>query len=159
MIKLLSIVLLIVPLFGEKTRFIFPDHHSRFLSFAERSMKKSSHIVLISASLEHTALKKTLQSAAKSGSEIKLYLSTAGKGPLSLIQYRGIDLFLTPVRMEHTYLLIDEEIVCTTTGGIDEERFSESAPSMHCSSDPADLLTLKPSIKEIMRRSTPYLQE
>ena len=159
MIKLLAFVLLIVPLFGETTHFTFPDHHSRFLYFTEKSVKNSSQITIISKTFNHTALKKVLQSAAKSGSKVNLYLNTASKDPLNLIQYRGIELFLTPARLEQSFILIDKESLCTTTGEIDEARFSQSASSMHCSTDPSDIKRLNPWLKEIRSLSRPYFKE
>ena len=159
MIKLLYFVLLIVPLFGETTRFTFPDHHSRFLYFAQQSMKNSSQIIILSNTLNHAVLKKMLQSAAKSGTEVTLYLHTPNKDPLSLIQYRGIELFLTRTHLEQSVILIDETILCTTAEEIDEERFYESTSSMYCSTDPNDAIRLKPWIQAIRNYSTPYLND
>ena len=160
MIKLLGFLLQFTMLLGKETFFLLPDDQSRMFAFLSESLRKSDDSLLVATpKLHHPEFKKLLSKAARKGSRVTLILSDPQGDPLSLIQYRGIDLFLYRARpMEGSVLLIGERGICTFPVPLVSEATESEAVLVRCSEEPASAASARKALLPLLRRSRPYLE-
>ena len=158
MIKLLIPLFLFIPLFSLEKLYSIPDHHTLFTYEFNRLCKKSSHIQIITPSFNHTEIKKGILNAAKQGSYISLVVNDPHGGPLSMVQYEGINLYTYAHPIEQSILMIDNSFVCTLDGTFDEEILGSQHHLIRCSDNPVHIRALKQSIIPILKHAKIYLE-
>lgn len=158
MIKLLGFLFTFVSIYAQESVFNLPDHHSRFLSQLDHSLKVSSKILISTPSLHHSALKKELVSAIKRESTLKLMVQDPIGDPLSLIQYKNIELYLSALPKKQSIILIDESLVCSADVAIDEELFSSRHSVIRCSDNPQKIRAIRSELYHVMQHSKSYLE-
>jgi hypothetical protein len=159
MIKFLGLLFTFTFIYSEETIYILPDHHSRFIHQLGKALKKSSgEIIIVSPSLNHSELKKEILQSAKRGNNIKMILSDLRNDPLSMVQYDHINLYHTSYTFNNTTLIIDNSLVCTFSGTIEEDRLKSTRSHIRCSDEPRDIELVRRSLKPLMKYSKPYLK-
>ena len=158
MIKFLIPLFVFVALYSQEYPYLFPDHHTRFIHEISRSIKKSSSVVIISNRYHHPSLSKAIIASAKKGGSIKLILNTPKGEPLSLIQYRNVDLFLSTVALKQTVIIIDSTLACSTNIPIDEDLFGSRSVTMHCSDSSDEIRRLDHAMQALIHASRNYLE-
>ena len=158
MIKLLILLSLFIPLLAQERLYHTPDHHSRFTYDLNRLLKNSTQIGIISPSFNHSALKKGILQSAKRGSLVTLVVNNPKADPLSMVQYERINLNIYSHPLHQSVFLIDDSLVCTMDGEIDEETLSSQKYLIRCSDDKHTLQAMKRSFTAILNRSKPYLE-
>ena len=158
MIKFLIPLFVFVALYSQEYPYIFPDHHTRFIHEISRSIKKSSSVVIISNQYHHSSLSKAIIASAKKGGSIKLILNDLKGEPLSLIQYRNIDLFLSTVALKQTVIIIDSALACSTNVPIDKDLFASRPVTMHCTDSSDEIRKLDRAMQPLIHASKNYLE-
>lgn len=158
MIKLLLPLLIVVPLYSHENIYIFPDNHTRYIHEISRLIKNSSSVVIMSEHYHHPALSKALIASAKNGTHIKLILKDLRGEPLSLVQYRHINLYKTSAALKQSYIAIDNTLLCSTDTAIDEDHFSRRHLTIQCSDSPQNIELQRHSVSPILASSNPYLE-
>ncbi len=158
MIKLLRFLFIFTSLYSQESIFTFPDHHSRFIYEINQSFKNSTSILILTPLYRHTALSKGILSAAKHGCKVNLIITDPHSEPLSLIQYQNIHLYLAPVSVHQSVILVDNTLICTSNESIDEDIFSSYRSSFRCSDSPIKIDAIRHSIRPILERSKTYLE-
>jgi hypothetical protein len=153
MIKLLGLLFTFTLLYGGETIYILPDQHSYCVHELNQAIKNASEeILVISPSFNHTELKKGILQAAKRGKKITIIVKELHKDPLSMVQYDHVNLYHTSHTFDNTTLIIDNTLVCTFAGAIEEERLKSAHLNIRCSDD------LRQSLKPLATYSKPYLE-
>lgn len=160
MIKLPGLLLPFALLYGEATVFLLPDEQSRFSNHLAHALKSSSDtLLIITPSFHHSELKKAILQGAKKGTRVTLIVQDIKGDPLSMVQYERTDLYTYTARsLEGSVLLIDNRIVCTLPGGIEEEKFSRDASLVRCSDDPSEAALYRSALLPLIKRSKKYLE-
>ncbi len=157
MIKLLLPLLLIIPIYGENNHFKFPDHHSRFLHHLNQVIKKSDRVVIVTPSLNHSQIKKMLLSSVKKGGTITLIVNHISGDPLSLVQYRGIHLYLSSHPFSQSTLLVGSALLCSGNENLDEERLGSLHSSYRCTKEPKEVARFERRLQPLLSYTKPYL--
>jgi hypothetical protein len=158
MIKLLLLLCTFSTVYPQEIHFTFPDHQSRFLHHISRSLKKSTAILIVTPTYRYNELNKKLLSSTKRGSHLHLLVQDPQGDPLSLVQYKGIDLYIAPVPILQTLLLIDNALVCTSTKTLDDEVLSENRATLVCSDDQKKIRLLREGYYPLLKNSKLYLE-
>lgn len=158
MIKLLRFLSIFTSLYSQESVFTFPDHHSRFIYEINHSFKNSASILIFTPSYHHLKLTKGILSAAKQGSTIKIITHDPYGEPLSLVQYQNIYLYLAPLPLHESVILVDNRLVCTSSESIDEDIFSSHRSLFRCSDNPVQIDAIRHSIHPVLEQSKPYLE-
>jgi hypothetical protein len=159
MIKLLGLLFTFSLLYSKESVYHFPDQHSYCIHQLGQALKNASeHILLISPSFNHSELKKGILQAAKHGKKVTLVLYNLHKDPLSMVQYEHINLYRTSYTFDNSTIIIDNTLVCTFSGPIEEEEFSSVRSSIRCSDDPQKIEWIRRSLKPLINSAKPYLE-
>lgn len=158
MIKLIGFLFAFTAVYAHERIFYLPDHHTRFIHFMSRSFKNSEHILILTPSLSHSELKKELLSAVKKGSTLHLITHNSAGDPLSLVQYRNIELSLSPLHLAQSAIVIDDTLVCTSDGAIEEDFFRSSRSRIRCSDNPQNVRAVRKSFQPLIQRAKNYLE-
>ncbi|WP_295051590.1 hypothetical protein, partial [Sulfuricurvum sp.] len=78
--------------------------------------------------------------------------------PLSLIQYKNIDLYLSSQPIKQSIILIDESLVCSADEAIDEELFSSGRSSIRCSDNQQKIRAIRASLYPVIQHAKRYLE-
>lgn len=158
MIKLIGFLFTFITVYAQETLFILPEHHSRFVHQLNRSFKNSSSILIVTPSFHHAELKKGILTAIKQGKKVKFIVQNPADDPISLVQYKNIDLYLSTILLNQSIILIDESLVCTTDQAINGEIFSSKHTFIRCSDNPHQIKALRNSLYPLLRSSRNYLE-
>ena len=160
MIKLLGLLFTVTLLYSGETIYILPDHQTRFVHQLNQSFKKGSKQIVIAApSFNHSELKKGLLQAANHGSNVTMILCNLQNDPLSMVQYERITLHrYTAHPFDTSIILIDNTLVCTLSGSIDQERSTSTRSRIRCSDDIQEIESVRHSLKLLYTDSKPYLE-
>jgi len=159
MIKLLGLLFTFTLLYGGETIYILPDQHSYCVHELNQAIKNASEeILVISPSFNHTELKKGILQAAKRGKKIIIIVKELHKDPLSMVQYDHVNLYRTSHAFDTSTLIIDNTLVCTFAGAIEEERLKSARLNIRCSDDLEKIELVRQSLKPLVTYSKPYLE-
>lgn len=158
MIKLLGLLFTFITLYGEETLFPLPDHHALFVYQLNKVLKDASHLLILTPSFNHPPLEKGILNAAKRGSVVTLIVHNPQGASLSMVQYERINLFTIPIAVEHSVFLVDDSLVCTVDGAINEKAFASAHSPIQCSNDSGKIKAIRSSILPIMKHSKGYLE-
>lgn len=159
MIKLIGLLFTFTLLYSGETIYILPDQHSYCVHELSQAIKNASEDVLvISPSFNHTELKKGILQAAKRGKKITIIIKELHKDPLSMVQYDHVNLYHTSHAFDNSTLIIDNTLVCTFSGAIEEERLKYTRLHIRCSDDPREIELVRRSLKPLVTYSKPYLE-
>jgi hypothetical protein len=158
MIKLLLLLCTFSAVFAQETLYNFPAHHSRFVHQVHRSLKNSSNITIITPHYRFAELNKAILVSAKRGSKVQFIVHAPHGDPLSLIQYQGIHLFISPVSLGESIILIDDALVCTTNEILDDEILTANHSSIRCSDDKSKIKAVRHSLTPLLKHSKSYLE-
>ncbi len=158
MIKLLLILFSFISVFGADTPFILPNNHSALLYYLGTYFKNAQSIVIVSPAFNHTELKKKIEKSAQKGSQVTLIVANPKGDPLSMIQYQNIDLIVSPVQLHETTFLVDERMMCSFNGKIDEEEMSLSKRDVRCSDHKEVIAQHYVIVKTLRQKAKPYLE-
>lgn len=158
MIKLLGLLFSFIALYGGEILFHTPNHHSSFIYQLNTAFKNASRILIVTPSFNHPELQKGVIKAAKYGSRITLIVHNVKGGPLSMVQYEGVDLSTSVSSLEHSAIIIDERLACTINGAINQEDFASKHSYIRCNDDYAAIEAVRHSLLPILNASRPYLE-
>ena len=158
MIKLLGFLFTFITVYAQETIFITPEHHNRFTHQLNNAFKNSSSILIVAPSFHHAELKKGILSVIKRGTIVKFIVHDPSDDPISLVQYKNIDLYLSTVPLSQSTILIDESFACTTDQPINEEIFSSKQTFIRCSDNQHQIKALRHSLYPLLRSSRNYLE-
>jgi len=158
MIKYLLLLFIFVSVYAQETIFKLPDNHSRFLHQLDRSFKTASQILIVTPSLHHSDLSKKLLLAIKKGGMVTLAVQDTGGDPLSLIQYKNVELYLSSLPLSQTLILVDDSWVCTSDGAVNEELFRSAHSVIRCSDDQNKIRSIRNASYPLIQHSKPYLE-
>lgn len=158
MIKLLLILSLFISVFGTDTHFILPNNHSAMLHHLGTYFKKAHTIVIVSPAFNHSELKKKIEKSAQKGTNIILVINKMQGDPLSMIQYQNIELLVSPIKLHHSVIVVDERIVCSFHGTINQEDMSSSKQSVRCSDDKETNAKQHTLVQTLLHNGKPYLE-
>lgn len=158
MIKLLTLLSLFLPLFGEERVYQLPDHHTRLTYELNRLCKKSSHIHIITSSFNHSVLKKGILNGAHKGSLVTLVVNDPNGDPLSMVQYERVNLYTYSHPFTQSIVMIDDSLVCTLDGAFEEEILTSQKHLIRCSDNQQTIRVLKQSQLAIFKQAKPYLE-
>lgn len=158
MIKLLLLLFTFSTVYPQETIFNFPAHHSRFIHQINHSLKNSSHILIITPTYHHAELTKGLLASIKRGNNVKLIVQDLQGDPLSMVQYKRIDLYTSPAPLLQSILLIDEILVCTSNETLDDEILNFHHSSIRCSDEKGKIRAIRHSLTPLLKHSKSYLE-
>lgn len=158
MIKLLGLLFSFIALYGGEILFHTPNQHSSFIYQLNTLFKNASHILIVTPSFNHSELQKGVLKAAKHGSHITLIVHDLKGGPLSMVQYTGVDLYTSASPLEQSAIIIDERLVCTLNGAIDQEDFSSKHSYIRCNDDPEIIQAVRHALFPVLASSKLYLE-
>ncbi len=158
MIKHLVLLFIFVSVYPQETISKLPDNHSRFLHQLDRSFKTASQILIITPSLHHSDLSKKLLSAIKKGTTVTLTVQETKGDPLSLIQYQNVELYLSSLPLNQTLIIVDDSLVCTSDGAINEELFRSAHSVIRCSDNPNKIRSIRNASYPLIQHAGPYLE-
>lgn len=158
MIKLLLILALFRSLFGTDTHFFLPNNHSALIHHLNTYFKNAQNIVIISPAFNHTELKKKIEKSAQKSSKVTLIVANPKGNPLSMIQYQNIDLIVSSVPLNETIFVVDEKIMCSFKGKIDEEEMSSSKQHIRCTDHKEVIAKQYAIVKTLTQKGKPYLE-
>ena len=158
MIKLLLLLFTFSTVYSQETIFNFPAHHSRFIHLLNRSLQHSSDILIITPTYHHAKVTQEILLSTKRGSHVKLIVQAPQGDPLSLVQYKGIHLYISPIPLVQTILIIDETLVCTSNESLDDEILNDAHSSIHCSKEKGKINATRRSLYPLLNHSKPYLE-
>lgn len=158
MIKHLGFLFIFTALYAHESTYLFPDHHARFVHEINQAIKNSSSILIVTPSYHHTNLSKGILSATKHASTLKLIVQDPHNDPLSLIQYRNIELFISRATLTQSTILVDDVLVCTVNSPIEEDRFSSKSAPMQCSDSPEKITAIRHALEPVIQSSKAYLE-
>ncbi len=160
MIKLLTLFLTLCTANGQTLPYLLPDEKSNFEHTLISHLKKAqTHIVILTPSLNHPALRRQLLQSLSKGVKLTLITQDPSNDPLQLVAYNGVDLYLYRARpLSDSLILIDNSVVCHVSDGLNEEDFSKKSQNALCS-DESDLINaMQQNTHQILTRSKPYLK-
>ncbi|MBD3799502.1 hypothetical protein [Sulfuricurvum sp.] len=158
MIKLLLILSLFISIFAHDTPFILPNNHSALLHYFGVHFKKAQTIVIISPTFNHSDLKKKIEKSAQKGAQVTLLLNNPKGDPLSMVQYLNIELFISPVQLHGTTVVVDKRIMCHFAGKIDQEEMSSHKQNLHCTDHKEAIEKQNAIVQTLIAKGKPYLQ-
>lgn len=160
MIKLLGLLFSFTILYSGETIYILPDQQSRFVHQLGQALKSSSEkIVVVSPSFNHSELKKRILQAAKHGTNVTMLLCSFQNDPLSMVQYEHVDLYrYTAHPFNQSIILVDNTLVCSLSGAINEEHLISTRSRIRCSDEPREIESLRHALKPLFEHSKPYLE-
>ncbi|HEX5330486.1 hypothetical protein [Sulfuricurvum sp.] len=158
MIKHLGFLFIFTALYAHESTYLFPDHHSRFVHEITQAFKNSSSILIVTPSYHHSHLSKGFLSATKHASTLKLIVQDPRNDPLSLIQYRNTELYISRVTLTQSTILVDDVLVCTGSAPIDEAIFSSKSAPMRCSDNPEKIIAIRHALQPVIQSSKAYLE-
>jgi len=158
MIKLLILLSLFIPLLSQERLYLTPDHHSRFTYDLNHLLKKSTHITILTPSFSHSALQKAILQRAKRGSTVTFVVNDPQGDPLTMVQYERINLYIYSHPMHQSIFLLDDSLVCTLDGNVDEDNLSSQHHLIRCSDNRRTIQTINRSFIAILKHSKPYLE-
>lgn len=158
MIKLLVLLFIFVSISAHETVFKLPDNHSRFLHELNQRFKSSSQILIITPSLHHSKFSKNLISSIKKGGTVKLIVQDAHGDPLSLIQYKNVELYLSSRPLNQTVIMMDDSLVCTGDTALNDDLFSSQHSVIRCSDTSNKIHLLQNALYPLIRNAKPYLE-
>lgn len=145
-------------LYSQEDIYLFPDNHTRYIHEISRLIKNSSSVVIMSEHYHHPVLSKALIASAKNGTQVKVLLTDLRGEPLSLVQYRHINLYNISVAPKQSYILIDNTLLCSANTAIDEDYFSRHHFIMQCTDSPQKIEIQHRALYSILKSSQPYLE-
>lgn len=89
---------------------------------------------------------------------VKLIVQDAHGDPLSLIQYKNIELYLSEVKLDQTVILVDDSLVCIGNVALSEELYSSQHSIVRCSDNPNKINSLQNTLYPLIRHAKPYLE-
>ena len=158
MIKLLVFLFIFVSIYAHETIYNLPDNHSRLQHELGRSFKAASQILILTPSLHHPKLSKKFLSTIKKGGVVKIIVQDTQGDPLSLIQYKNVELYLSTVKPDQTVILVDDSLVCTGDTPLDEELYSSEHSVVRCSDNESRIRSIRSALYPLMQRAKPYLE-
>lgn len=158
MIKLLVLLFICGAVYAQENLFRLPDNHTRFLRSLHIALKGSSEILIVSPAYEHRQLSQEILKALKHGAILKLIVTDTKGDSLSLVQYDHADLYLSPLPLKQSVIIVDRKLACTTNLPIDEEAFRSLRTQIHCTDDPNRIASLRYTLKPVVRQSAAYLK-
>ncbi len=160
MIKLPLLLLPFSLLYAKPAHFLLPDEHSGFVRFLSDALSEpDGTILLLTPALNHPALKKALLKWEKKGTSIVIVAQQTADDPLSLVQYRHVNLYTYTARpLKGSVILIGERLVCTLSESLEAERLSQNASLARCSDDAAEIAAHRAALTPLLKRSKKYLK-
>lgn len=160
MIKLLTLFLTLSAVNAQTLTYLLPDEKSVFEHELIQHLKKAhTHVILLSPSLNHPAFRRQLIQSVSKGVKLTLITQNSSNDPLQLVAYSGVELYLYRARsLSDTLILIDDEIVCHVSGGLNDQELSQKSQNALCSDDSDFILSLHQNANQILTRSKPYLK-
>jgi len=160
MIKLLTLFLTFTVANAQIFPYFLPDEKSHFEHDLLGHLKKArSHIILLTPSFNHLALRRQLIQSASKGVHLTLIAQNLSHDPLQLVAYSGVELYLYRARgLNDTLILIDDDIVCHLSGGLNEEELSRKSQNALCSDESDFISAMHQNANRILTRSHPYLK-
>lgn len=158
MIKLLLLLLTFSTVYPQETIFNFPDNHTRFINQINRTLKNSSHILIVTPTYHHAELTKGLLASIKRGADVKLIVQDPQGDPLSMVQYKGINLYTSPISLVQSILLIDKTLVCMSNETLDDEILNSTHSSIRCSDETSEITAIRHALTPLLTRSKSYLE-
>ncbi len=160
MIKLLTLFLTLSVVNAQTLTFLLPDEKSAFEHELIHHLKKAhTQVILLTPSLNHPALRRQLIQSVSKGVKLTLITQNSSADPLQLVAYRGVELYLYQARsLSDTLILIDDEIVCHVSGGLNDDELSQKSQNALCSDDSDFIPALHQNANRILARSKPYLK-
>ncbi|GEM_PF-881843 len=160
MIKLLTLFLTFTLANAQIFPYFLPDEKSNFEHDLLSHLKKAhTQIILLTPSLNHPALRRQLIQSVSKGVKVTLIAQNPSHDPLQLVAYNDIELYLYRAReLNDSLIIIDDEIVCHLSGGLEEEKLSQKTQNALCSDESDFILSLHQNANRILTRSKPYLK-
>lgn len=158
MIKLIGLLFIFVGVYAQETLYYLPDNHSRLQYELSHSFNSASQILIISPSLNHSKLSKSLIHAVKKGGAVKLIVNDPDGDPLSLIQYNNIELYLSSTKIHQTVILVDDSLVCTGNTALIEELYTTKRSMIRCSDNQHDIYLIRNDLHPLVRSAKRYLE-
>jgi len=160
MIKLLTLFLTLSVVNAQTLTYLLPDEKSGFEHALIHHLKKAhTQVILLTPSLNHPALRRQLIQSVSKGVKLTLITQNPSADPLQLVAYNGVELYLYHARsLSDTLILIDDEIVCHVSGGLNDQELSQKSQNALCSDDSDFILSLHQNANRILTRSKPYLK-
>jgi len=160
MIKLLLLLFSFTFAYTANIVYLFPDEQTKFVHDLSRKLSAaSSQILILSPSLSHSEIKKSILTAAKKGIPVKLIVNNPKGDPLYMLQYSNIDLSLYDKRvMEGTIVIVDNTFICTSPGAINQEKFASNRLLIRCSNDTDEINLIQNLLSDTLKHSSPYLK-
>ncbi|MDD2950885.1 MAG: hypothetical protein PHU29_08870, partial [Sulfuricurvum sp.] len=90
--------------------------------------------------------------------KITLIVKELHKDPLSMVQYNHINLYHIPYPFNTSTIIIDDTLVCTFPGAIEEEGFSSIHSTIRCSDEPKKIEWIRRSLQPLISSAKPYLE-
>ncbi|MFH0708635.1 MAG: phospholipase D-like domain-containing protein [Pseudomonadota bacterium] len=160
MIKLLLLFLTLSVTNAQTLPYLLPDEKSIFEYELMNYLKKAhTHIVLLTPSLNHPALRRQLIQSVSKGVKLTLITQNSSNDPLQLVAYNGVDLYLYRARpLNDTVILIDERVVCHVSGGLSGEELSRNSQIALCNDERDFIDAMHQNTNRILTRSKLYLK-
>jgi hypothetical protein len=160
MIKLLTLFLLLNVANAQTLPYLLPDEKSSFDHTLIAYLKKAqTHIVILTPSLNHPALRRQLVQSLSKGIKLTLIIQTPAHDPLQLVAYNGVDFNLYDARpLDDTLILVDDTALCHLSGGLNEEELAQKTQNAICSDENELIKMMQKNAHRILTRSHPYLK-
>lgn len=158
MIKLLGLLFIFLPIYGKETFYHTPHNHTDFIHYINKTLKQANHVFILTSSYAHYDLQKGILNCAKNGGTITLIAHDISGSPLSMIQYQGVNLYTSQSPLKQSIIVIDDTLVCSLDGAINEEDFASQHLWIRCSDDQNKIKKTRQSLLSIMKYSKPYLE-